>query len=166
INETDKALRKLVDYFDKEDEPVVLVFFGDHNPWLGDENKGYKMLNIDMGLEDEESFKNYYTTPYVFWANDKAKEVIGNDFKKEGEDVSPNFLMTELFEVLNYPGDEYMQYSKDLKNNYFTVNNDMFFRQADGNYTRQLEGEDFKVWREFNSVQYYHGRHFKYDYLK
>lgn len=166
INETDKALRKLVDYFENQDEPVVLVFFGDHNPWLGDENKGYKMLNIDMGLEDEESFKNYYTTPYVFWANDKAKEVLDNDFNKQGEEISPNFLMTELFENLNYTGDEYMQYSKDLKNNYFTVNNDMFFRQPDGTYTRQLEGEKYKVWREFNSVQYYHGRNFKYEYLK
>src|SRR5699024_6977937 len=50
IYETTQALEKLVNHFKESEEPVVLVLFGDHNPWLGKDNSCYNMLNIDMDL--------------------------------------------------------------------------------------------------------------------
>lgn len=164
LNETDKALGELVDYLEAEEEPIVLVFFGDHNPWLGEENRGYEMLDIDINFESEEGFINYYNTPYVFWANSAAKETLGKDFKGEGNDVSPNFLMAELFDYIGYEGDAYMQYSLDLRDS-FTVNHDMFFKEGE-NYTRELSPENHKKWREFNSVEYYYVRNFIYEHLE
>ena len=38
IADTGKQLKNLIDELDKDEEPVVLILFGDHNPWLGNEN--------------------------------------------------------------------------------------------------------------------------------
>lgn len=161
IYKTDKALKKLTDYLRDDEEPVILVLFGDHNPWLGDGNSVYNMLNIDLDLSSVKGFKNYYSTPYIFWANNKAKEVLGKDFKQKGRDVSPNFLMAELFKYIGYKGSSYMQYMIDVSNT-FTVNNDLRFKTNKG-YSKDLNDIDNKKWIEYNWVQYYYGNKFFYE---
>ena len=56
IKKTDEALKKLIDYYREEDEPTVIVLFGDHNPWLGEDASGYKMLDIDIDLSHIDGF--------------------------------------------------------------------------------------------------------------
>ena len=80
INRTDKAIEKLVEYFKQQDEPTVIVFFGDHNPWLGKDDIGYNMMGIDIDLSNVNGYLNYYETPYIIWGNDAAKETLENDF--------------------------------------------------------------------------------------
>ncbi len=159
IKKTDEAIKKLIDYYREEDEPTVVVFFGDHNPWLGEDATGYKMMGIDIDLSNEEGFVNYYETPYIIWGNQRAKEVLNREFKEEGNTISPNFLMAELFDYLGWGGNEYMDYIKYVKEN-FDVNHDMYFKE-DGEFTRKLSDESFPIWMDFNFVQYYYGRNFK-----
>lgn len=158
IKETSQAVSQLVDYYRDEDEPVILIFYGDHNPWLGEENSGYKMMEIDMDLGTKEGFLNYYETPYIIWANDNAKDVFQKDFIGDMPSISPNFLMVQLFEYLDWKGNEYMGYLQDVKDR-FDVNHDMYFKE-DGEYTRKLSDENYPLWQEFNYVQYYYGRNF------
>ena len=161
ISQTDKALKKLTDYLESQDEPVVLVFFGDHNPWLGKDSTGYNMLDINIDVSTEEGFSNYYETPYIIWANQKAKDTLNKDFKGEGKDISPNFLMSELFEYLGWQGNEYMQYITDLKKN-IDVNNNPYFKE-NGEYTKELSKEGKIKYDDFKNVEYYYGRNFKKD---
>lgn len=74
IEQVNDAMYDLVDFIDRYEEPVVLVFFGDHNPSLGEANIGFEELGIDMSLNDLNSFKNYYSIPYIIHANNKAKK--------------------------------------------------------------------------------------------
>lgn len=159
LKETGDAVDELVDYYRKEDEPTILIFFGDHNPWLGEDNSGYKMLGIDMELSTIDGFLNYYEAPYIIWANEEAKHVFNKDFKGHMPNISPNFLMAELFEYLGWKGNEYMNYLQYVKE-HFNVNHDMYFKE-NGEYTRKLSDENNPVWKEFNYVQYYYGRNFK-----
>lgn len=159
IKSTGDSLKKLIEYFEKEDEPTVVVLFGDHNPWLGESPNGYEMMGINIDLGTEEGFINYYTTPYVFWGNNSAKTILQKDFQGEGSHISPNFLMTELFQYLGWEGNEYMSYLMDVKDE-FTVNHDMYFR-VDDDYTSKLKGYKLSVWKDYNSVQYYYSRNFK-----
>lgn len=158
IKETGEAVSQLVDYYRDEDEPTILIFFGDHNPWLGEDNSGYKMMDIYMDLSDERGFLNYYETPYIIWGNHEAKDLFGKDFVGEMANISPNFLMAQLFQYLGWEGNEYMGYLHYVKD-HFDVNHDMYFKEDD-EYTRELSDENFSVWEEFNYVQYYHGRNF------
>jgi phosphoglycerol transferase MdoB-like AlkP superfamily enzyme len=81
IQETDNALRDLFKTFRNLDEPVVLVLFGDHNPWLGDNSFVYSELGIDLSRTSEDSFYDYYNTPYIIWANAAAKAALGEPFR-------------------------------------------------------------------------------------
>lgn len=159
INRTDKALKKLVDYFAQEEEPTIVIIFGDHNPWLGEDSVGYDMLGINIDLSTIDGFINYYETPYIFWANERAKEVLNRDFKEEGNTISPNFLMAELFQYLGWKGNEYMDYITDVKE-YFDVNHNMYFKE-DGQFTRELSERSLAIWEEFRYVEYYYSRNFR-----
>lgn len=155
LYKTDQALKKLVDYF-KEQEPTLIILFGDHNPWLGEDALGYEMLDINLDTSTLEGFLNYYETPYIIWANPRAKELLKRDFNEEGPNISPNFLMAELFGYLGWKGNEYMNYLAYVKEN-FDVNHKIYFKE-DGKFTRHLSEERLEIWKEFTYVQYYFSR--------
>ena len=159
INGTGKAVKKLVDRFRHEEEPTVLVFFGDHNPWLGKDNSVYNMLDINLDLEEVEGFKNYYQTPYLIWGNDVAKEVLGKELVGEGRTISPNILMSELFDYIGWEGNEYIQYIGDMKDK-FTVNHDLFFKE-NGEFIKDMSEENKELWKEFVNLEHYQSYNFK-----
>ena len=159
INKTDKALKDLVDYFRKEEEPTIIILFGDHNPWLGKENSGYTMMDINLDLSTVEGFENYYETPYLIWGNNSAKEVLQKDFQGRGRDISPNFLMAELFQYLDWEGNEYMQEIVKLKENIDVVHQ-LFFKE-NGEYKKELSEENKKLWEDFKNKEYYYSHDFK-----
>ena len=84
IYNTNQNLKAFFDYFRGESEPVVIVVFGDHNPWLGDGNAVYEAMGLDLDFSTEEGFYNYYSTRYLIWANDAAKEALDRDFTGQG----------------------------------------------------------------------------------
>lgn len=155
IHGTNLALEKLVDTFEESDEPVVLVLFGDHNPWLGTDNSAYKMMDIDMDMGTVEGFENYYETPYIIWGNSAAKEVLGKDFTEEGPTISPNYLMAELFDYVGWEGNEYMQYISNLKEE-IPVNNETYFKTQDEFIKADELPEDIEeIWNDFRHTEYY-----------
>ena len=81
IRSADAMLGQLRDYFAGRSEPVVLVFFGDHLPYLGENQYGYAELGLDMGLPQEQRADpvSVYETPYVIWANNAAAETLDWD---------------------------------------------------------------------------------------
>ncbi len=109
IYNTNQHLKELTDYLRADSEPVVLVLFGDHNPWMGDGNSVYDAMGIHFDLDTEQGFLDYYSTRYIIWANDVAKKVLGNDFQGEGPDIGPYFLMNEVFKLCGWKGPAYLQ---------------------------------------------------------
>lgn len=76
--DADAMLGRLRAYFAAQEEPVVLAFFGDHLPYLGDNQAGYRESGIELTPEENgtDSFLRAYETPYVIWANDAAAEAL------------------------------------------------------------------------------------------
>ena len=74
IRDADAMLGRLAAYFSATDEPVVLVFFGDHLPYLGDNRSVYRELGLQAALSDVEA-----ATPYLIWANDAAQATLDWD---------------------------------------------------------------------------------------
>jgi len=109
IANTNQHLKELTDWLRTDDEPVVLVLFGDHNPWMGDGNSVYTAMGIEFDLGSQEGFLDYYSTRYIIWANDAAKEILDCDFQGEGPDIGPCFLMNELFRLCGWEGPAYLQ---------------------------------------------------------
>ena len=68
LNKSDKALEKFITYFQNVEEPVEIVFFGDHLPSL--KSKFFKSLN-GKGLSglDLQELQKLYTIPFMIWTN-------------------------------------------------------------------------------------------------
>ena len=105
--DADAMLGRLVDYFSQTDEPVVLAFWGDHLPYLGDNQLAYTQLGSEVGLPEEERVNTLcsYETPYVIWANDAAAEALDWESAVESLDLpetnrlSASFLGAALLEL-------------------------------------------------------------------
>ena len=158
--DTQSYLMEMVDTFRELDEPIVLVIFGDHKPWLGNNGSVYSALGIDLSLSSEESFYNYWSTPYLIWANDAAKEVLGNDFVGEGPDVSPCFLMNLVFDQCGWAGDAYMQAVYDCWQALPVIHTSGLCLTDDGALTSALSQEDQALYRRFAYLSYYRSTHF------
>ncbi len=150
IKQTNQALWELINYFKEVNEPVIILLFGDHNPGLGLNNAGYKMLGIDMDLSNEQGFMNYYSVPYVIWGNDIAKSTLNKNFKGVGATISPNYLMPELFEYLGFKGNKYMQFITDIKKTLPIINNDINPDFA------IFKNDSLNSLNDYKKVQYYY----------
>ncbi|MBO4915249.1 MAG: LTA synthase family protein [Oscillospiraceae bacterium] len=115
IAETTEELSRFASELEKRGEPVVLVVFGDHKPWLGYDSAVYNELGVNLDVTTEEGFYNYYSTPYLIWANSAAKAALGEDFTGEGADLSPCFLMTELFDLCSWEGPAFMGLAREMR---------------------------------------------------
>lgn len=153
IAKTDRALAKLQNYIEQQDEPIVLILFGDHNPWLGDNNSVYEMLGIDLNLDTADGAQNYYQTPYVFYANKVAKKQLQKDFNEKGKDVSPMFLMNEFFEYVGIKGPAYLNYLQTIKEE-FNVLNSVYVKKGN-EYILRSELEDEEILIQQEKVEYY-----------
>ncbi|MCC2254129.1 LTA synthase family protein [Ruminococcus sp. CLA-AA-H200] len=153
IDKTDDAIAHLYEYFSQSDEPVVLILFGDHNPWLGDSNSVYYMLDFNFDMSTPEGGENYYQTPYVIYANDAAKAALGRDFVGQGDTVSPMFLMNELFDYVDLDGPKYLNYLSDVKEKYDVINT--VYVGKGGEYELRENVEDDGTLLEVEQMCYY-----------
>ena len=152
---TQKYLAEMVDAFRASDEPIVLVVFGDHKPWLGNGNSVYHALGVNLDQDTPEGFYNYWSTRYLIWANDAAKAAIGRDIAGEGPDISPCFLMNVLFERLGWTGDAYMQAADQCRAEVPVVHSHGARLTAAGELTTQLPPEQAETARRFLCLSYY-----------
>lgn len=90
---SDKAFKRLVAYFEKVDEPTMIVMFGDHQPAIDDafyeELYGKSLEQLDL-----EEMQKRYQVPFVIWTNYDIEE-------KEIPAISANYLSGQ---VLKYAG--------------------------------------------------------------
>lgn len=153
IADTDMALEKLYTYINQQKEPVILILFGDHNPWLGENNSVYDMLGINLNLESVDGGENYYETPYLFYANQAAKETLGKDFVGTGNTISPMFLMSELFDYIEIEGPRYLNYLSDVKKE-VDVKNPVYVKQ-NGEYIQTKLLQEKQKLQEVENIEYY-----------
>ena len=159
---TQRHLAGMVDAFRASGEPIVLVVFGDHKPWLGNNSTVYQALGIDLSQNGVESFYNYWSTRYLIWANDAAKEVIGHGMAGTGPDISPCFLMNVLFEQLGWKGDAYMQAVEECRREVPVMRGQDRYITADGalKTASELTREQAGLVQRFRNLEYYRLRHY------
>lgn len=138
VKDTGEQLKALSDELKQDDAPWVLIFFGDHKPWLGDQDSVYAALDIDLTSSSIESYYNYYNTEYLIWANDAAKERVGADFSGEGPKISPCYLMNLLFAECGWDGPSFLKFSNQtmellpliMKNGSFIVDDKVVWGES------------------------------------
>lgn len=154
IKSTGEELESLIHKLDKLKEPTVLIAFGDHKPWLGDQSSVYENLGIDFDLTTKKGVYNYYATPYIMYANQTAKDVLDNDFVGKGPSISPNYLMNEFFSLAGYEGSGFMKFTDEVREKITAHSNGVFIEN--GEVTDTLSPEGQKLWNQYKCVEYYY----------
>ena len=159
VQETAGQLWDFIQALREDEDPVVVIAFGDHNPWLGYSNSAYHDLGVNLDTSTEEGFYNYYGTRYLIWANDAAKETLNNDFTGEGPDVSPCFLMNVLFEQCGWgSGSAYMQLTGEVMEQIPVINTDGFYVE-NGQVTTALSDTAQELFSRLEIAQFYRKQH-------
>ena len=67
-NKTDESFKLLVDYFSRQQQPTIILMFGDHQPSVEQEflDKAYGVTQDQMTMEQ---YMGRYQTPFLIWAN-------------------------------------------------------------------------------------------------
>ena len=102
IQQSDEALEYFLNALSKIDRKVVVVFWGDHQPFFPSK------LN-DKWFTDEDNTthqERLWQTNYVIWAN---YDVAGNSQTSENDDLSTNYLGAELMQVIGAPLTNYQK---------------------------------------------------------
>lgn len=161
IKNTNENLKVLTDSLREDPEPVVLVLFGDHNPWMGDGNSVYHAIGIDFDTDDQQGFLDYYSTRYIIWANDAAREVLGAGLQGTGPDISPCFLMQQVFDLCGWTGPAFMQAGRAVSAEVPVIHTTGQYL-ADGILTQELDSDRSALVSDYMILQYYWRKHFAY----
>jgi len=108
IRHSDEDLEYFVNRLRELDRPVILVFFGDHQPYM---TLGY---NNNWYPDEDEAVhaRRVYQTDYIVWAN---YDVAGNDQVSEYSDVSASFLGAEVLQKIGAPLTDFQKAHLELR---------------------------------------------------
>lgn len=156
VADTMAEMTRLRDSLEAMEEPVVLVLFGDHKPWAGNNNSILLELGSTLDTSTVQGFYDYYSTPYLIWANSAAKAVMGLDLVGEGGDISPHFLMNRLFTACGWTQPPEMYLSTQVMEVIPVVHNaGQLMYLIDGELTTQVPEEHRALVEEYLAVHQY-----------
>ncbi len=127
---SDDALKDLIDYFDKQAEPIVIVVWGDHAP---------AMEQFGITLPDDEVEKmHYYTTPMLIYSN------FDLDTSALPEQISGYRLSAFILHLLGLQADPYFNYlaskeSVNLTRGHKLIECDGQYKVDDQRYDQEAE---------------------------
>lgn len=148
---SDQAFQYLIEYFEKQSEPTIILMFGDHQPFLEDGFYEELMGKPLAELEAEEN-QNRFITRFVMWANYDIPEGWIDQ-------ISVNYLSSLLAECTNTKKTDYQKFLTSLykqvpvvsalgcidhDGNYFTYENS-------GDYSEILNTYDCMTYRILNN---------------
>ena len=162
VHDTQKCVAELIDALRADETPVVVLFYGDHCPNIGDSSYVSTGLGADMDPAGFAGFLNMYSTEYLIWANDAARSALGREVRGEGPCVSACYLMDVLFEELGWSGSAFMQFSRATRDILPVMNANGFYVE-NGVYTAALDEKGKAALRDYDCVYYYQASTFKTD---
>ncbi len=148
IHETDKAVENLITYFESVDEPVMVVFFGDHYPSLSSgfvsslNGKGLSGLTLSE-LED------LFSVPFFIWTNyDTEEETVDR--------TSLNFLHTLVYEKAGVEQTPYDAFLEDLQEVIPAMNARGYYSLSQGKFLHYSDatGEEAEWIKKYKILQY------------
>lgn len=147
IHHSDTALKSLIEYFSKQKDPTVIVFFGDHEPGLSNEVYS-KILGKNVEKLSAEENMNLYKTPFLIWANYDIEE-------QENVNISMNYLSTLMLESTGMKLSPFNQFLLDIHKQIPVLTTNGYFGE-DGNYY-SLKDESspyYESLRKYQILQY------------
>lgn len=107
LKETDRATEEFFRYFERQEEPVVILLFGDHWPNL-ETDFARNLLNVDTEELTFEDLMREHEVPFLIWAN----------YPLEGDYIgktSLNYLSGLLLRAAGLQGTSYTNFLENIR---------------------------------------------------
>ena len=130
------------------DDPVEIIFFGDHQPSLN--SNFYPILN-GKGLSGltEDELENLYKVPFFIWTNyDTPEETV--------DITSLNFLSTMALERAGIELPAYHKFLADMMEQVPAINSRGYYSKEKGGFLHisEAEGKEAEWIRQYHILQY------------
>lgn len=151
VVDADRELGRLIDYLNTIDEPVVVVYFGDHLPALGKDVYEEFVKDSIKNTADEKTIM--YETPFIIWENNvsKSENILKVD-ENMPKVMSSNYLGVTLLEMLGFENSNaYFDYLLSIRNKYPIILEREVINSKDEvvNYKDENDFEDLDFLRQF-----------------
>lgn len=161
IGDADEQLGRLKAYAEQSDEPIVLVYFGDHLPGFSNGMEFFDLLDypIDANGTPEEQLA-VYETPYLIWQNESAKALKTTKTADEialpaNRLLSSQFLGTAVLELFLPDYESPLQHQNNELRKELPVCAKNTYVDRQGNYTTDISAEQQKLLQRLTNWQYY-----------
>lgn len=136
-NDSDEALKELIEELKNKDEKYILLFFGDHQPNLGQKENAEK-----------DSIKEY-EVPFIIWANYDIEEEYNIK-------TSTIFLQNYLLKAAGIKFSEMNNYMENLKK-YYPIITKHFYINSENELFKNIEDEsaNMEKLKEYFKIDYY-----------
>lgn len=158
IQQSDEALKYFLNKLSKLDRKVVVVFWGDHQPFFPDTYNDRWFTNEDDATHQE----RLWQTSYIIWAN---YDVAGNSQTSHEEDLSSNYLSSELMKLIGAPLTDYQKAHLTLRQSLPALNSvgyedsqDRWLlssSKSDEAYNDTIAAACEKARSDYHAMQYY-----------
>lgn len=143
-HKSDAALGWLIDELEKRDRPVVLLFFGDHQPLLETEFYNTVFGAEEKNWTDEQQLRRH-ETPFIIWSSD------GIEACDEGK-TSLNYLGSILLEKAGLPLTGYDRFLLEMRKDIPAMGGCVYFDNDGGIHIAEKENNDWL--RMYRMMQY------------
>lgn len=148
IKESDDALEELITYFDQQEEPTIVVLFGDHQPHLPDFFYHKVMGRMPDDFSREQSMKRYLV-PYLIWANYDIREA-------RPEYLSLNYLSTWMMETAGLELTDYQRFLLDMYQHIPSISANGYYDSSGELHDWEEENPECDKWLEEYEILQYH----------
>jgi phosphoglycerol transferase MdoB-like AlkP superfamily enzyme len=146
VKKSDDAFKDLVEYFENQDEPTMIVMWGDHMPSVHDEFYE-KLYGKDLGDLTTEELQKKYQVPFLIWANYDIEE-------KEIDALSANYLSSYVLETADLDMTPYQRYLYDLSKKLPVINAVGYIGDDGVYYDHESESEYTDYIENYRILQY------------
>lgn len=151
IKKSDNAVQELITYFQNEEEPTMIILFGDHQPKLDDEILEPFMADAGSDADAVDGSSRYtnvssrYEVPFFIWTNYDTKE-------QQDVDISANYLSSYVLENAGIPLTAYDDFLLEMRKSYPVLTAKEYW-DADGN-VMSWDDEKPSAISSYENIQY------------
>lgn len=143
IQKSDQAFEELVSYFEQQEEPTMILMFGDHQPSDYICNPIMHLMGQDASVRETsvDEFRKGYVVPYILWSNYDRKTEDG------GASMSANYLGGYLLSEAGLPLSGYQTWLKGLQEEYPVVTANFY-----AEFSESAEEKNDLIFREWEEL--------------
>lgn len=153
VSDADKALGDLYNEIMNFDQNTIVIFYGDHLPFITNDNgdNAYLLSKYFNTNDDDLNDLRKYTTKGVIFSN------YLNNLDKSIKYINLNYLTAYVFSKLDIKNNEYYKYVDNIRN-YIPVFSKTYLYDPLNDKITKLKSSDEELYnklKEYRMVQYY-----------